>query len=342
MTILGHDAQRDEFLNAIRGARPHHGWLFTGPEGIGKGSLARQLAAQLLAEASDHTLIGGQVIGADHPTVQLIAAHSHPDYKLVEREIWQKSPNTDRLVPLADRKEDDAPARSIRVIQIRWLAQALSMSPSLSSRRIIIIDAADDMERGAANALLKMLEEPPAGTFFILISHSPGRLLPTIRSRCRVLRFDSLTDAAMTSALTAALPHASFEERAALAKAGEGAPGKALRFAGLDLAAMIGALDAMVTQGDADLARRQTLAQSLATKAMQKRYEVFLRLAPARLAQAAREASGPDLPRALACYDEAQRLAAMALPGSYDPAVIVLALCEQLAALAPSGASAKG
>ena len=104
---------------------------------------------------------------------------SHPDFKLLER------------LPKANSEEL---ARSITVDQVRGLQPLFATTPSLSPRRVVLIDAIDDLERSAANALLKNLEEPPAGTIFLLVSHAPGRLLPTIRSRCRLLRFDPLDD----------------------------------------------------------------------------------------------------------------------------------------------------
>src|SRR3546814_10955228 len=102
----------------------------------------------------------------------------------------------------------------------------------MSPRRVVLIDAVDDLERGGANALLKSLEEPPAGTIFLLVSHAPGRLLPTIRSRCRLLRFEPLPPEAMTSLLRDVLPPARDEEMAALSAAGRGTRGAARRVGG--------------------------------------------------------------------------------------------------------------
>src|SRR3546814_14981030 len=106
----------------------------------------------------------------------------------------------------------------------------------MSPRRAVIIDSVDDLERGGANALLKNLEEPPPNSLFLLVSHAPERLLPTIRSRCRQLRLTTLDDAAMTSALKAALPDADEAEIASLRKVGEGSPGRAIAYSGLEVA----------------------------------------------------------------------------------------------------------
>src|SRR3546814_19245555 len=108
-------------------------------------------------------------------------------------------------------------------------------TPSMSPRRVVLIDAVDDLERGGANALLKSLEEPPAGTIFLLVSHAPGRLLPTIRSRCRLLRFEPLPREAMTSLLRDVLPQERDAEIAALIADGPGPPGPRRGFAALGL-----------------------------------------------------------------------------------------------------------
>ena len=168
MTLLGHEAQEDAFLSAMRGSRLHHAWLLTGPKGVGKASFARAAALRLLAEVADPGLGGaGLSVDPEHRIARLFEARSHPDYRLVEREVWKKA---DELLPEDERKGDETPARSIRVVQIRWLDRLLSVAPSLSARRAIVIDTADDMERPAANALLKSLEEPPQGTVFFLVS----------------------------------------------------------------------------------------------------------------------------------------------------------------------------
>src|SRR5690606_25524918 len=127
-------------------------------------------------------------------------------------------------------------ARNISVDQVRQLADLFSVTPALSPWRAVIVDSVDDLEPSAANALLKMLEEPPANCLFLLVSHVPGRLLPTIRSRCRRLDFSPLADDAMTSALERQLPELGDAERAALVPLARGSVSRALAYAALDLA----------------------------------------------------------------------------------------------------------
>jgi DNA polymerase-3 subunit delta' len=333
-SLLGHDAQAAAFLAAMRSTRLHHAWLLTGPRGVGKASFARAAALRLLAEASGPDP-GGQGLDVDpeHRIAKLFAAKSHPDFRLVEREPWKQ----DEIIPEIDRKGDEPLARNIRVKQIRMLDRVLSVSPSLSSRRAIVIDSADDMERGAANALLKSLEEPPAGTVFFLVSHMPGRLLPTIRSRCRTLRFGPLSDEQMRVVLRRELPDTAPDEIEALVKAGEGAPGQALRFAGLDIGALDAALETMARTGDPSNATRVSVAKSLALKAAQPRYEAFLERAPAFIAREARTRRGPALDQALDLWAKARQLAASAIGLSLDPQATALQLGTYVSALHERG-----
>jgi DNA polymerase III subunit delta' len=330
-SVRGHDAQVSVFLSAMRGERLHHAWLLTGPKGVGKASFAKAAALRLLAEGADPSIDGGFAVDEDHRIARLFAARSHPDYRLVEREVWKKP---DEVLPLDERKGDEALGRNIKVLQIRWLDRILSVAPSLSSRRAIVIDAADDMERGAANALLKSLEEPPAGTVFFLVSHMPGRLLPTIRSRCRTLRFNPLGDSDMRVVLEAELPDASAAELDALVRVGDGAPGQALRYAGLDIAALDAALEQLAHTGDPDNGRRVALAKSLALKVAQPRYEAFLERAPAFIAAQAKQRRGPELDRAIGLWGKARELASSAIGLSLDQQATAFQLGTYVAALA--------
>ena len=173
---------------------------------------------------------------------------------------------------------------------------------------------------------------------FLLVSHAPGRLLPTIRSRCRTLRFDPLDDAAMRSVLRAGEGELSPAEMDALVRAGEGSPGKALRYAGLNLAEIEAALMSIATDGDPGNRQRLLLAKTLATKPARPRYEAFLERAPAFLAEAARHRNGPALGVALDHWEEARRLAGGAIILSLDPAAVVFELAGHVAALAPRAA----
>lgn len=314
--LVGNNGAQEAFVAAMAGDALHHAWLLVGPQGVGKGSFARWAGAQL---------VGG---GAHRD--ELIAARAHPDYRLVEREVWDKP---DVLMPYDQRPDGVVPARSIRVVQIRWLRAALNTRPSMGPRRAVIIDAADDLEAGGANALLKSLEEPPAGTIFLLVSHAPGRLLPTIRSRCRVLRFGSLREDEVGRVIVDQVPDLSAEEVTALVGVGEGSPGRALGFAGLDIAALDAAIEAIAADGDPHNARRAALGKTLGPKTAQARYEAFLERAPAFIAAQARRQSGPALAATLAIHAQARDLAGAALGLSLDAQATVWEMAGLVAAL---------
>lgn len=321
-SLRGHRAAIDAFLAASKGGALHHAWLLAGPLGIGKATFAQAAALRLLADAmTPGVLPPGLDVPDDHPAAKLMTAGSHPDLRVLQR--------------LVKKDKEDELARSITVDQIRSLGPFLGTMPSLSPRRVIVLDAADDLERpGASNALLKSLEEPPAGTVFLLVSHAPGRLLPTIRSRCRLLRFDPLDDTDMAAVLADILPDTDPDERAALVRIGEGAPGRAVGYAGLDLGAIDTAVEAIGRDGDPMLTRRSALARALSPKAAQPRYEAFLDRVPTVIARMTALRVGTDLRAALDAYDEARKVAAAARSLSLDAQGTVYELTGIVARLA--------
>ena len=319
--LYGHDEAVAAFRAGMESGRLHHGWLLAGPRGVGKALFADKAALKVLADAAGSA--GGTPgfdIPDDHPTARLVTAGSHPDLMRLERQMRESGTDL---------------ARSITVDQVRSLQRLFATTPSMSPWRAVVIDAIDDLEAGGANALLKNLEEPPPDTVFLLVSHAPERLLPTIRSRCRLLRFSPLKDDVMASALEAALPDAEQEEIAALVRIGEGAPGRAIAWRGLDVEMLDSAIDALVRAGDPTNARRAALAQSLALKSAQPRYEAFLARAPSRIAAEARKRRGPALAAALKLWERAQGLAGSAQRLSLDPQATVFELAGMLAELAP-------
>ena len=321
--IYGQDKAIEQFLTAWGSGAMHHAWLLAGPRGVGKARFAHAAAQRVLAEAAGPPIDApGLDTPEDHPTGRLVAAGSHPDYRFLER---------------VENKSGTALARSISVDQVRSLAELFAVTPALSPWRAVVIDSVDDLEASAANALLKMLEEPPANCLFLLVSHVPGRLLPTIRSRCRRLEFQTLDDDAMTSVLASEAPGLGASDRDRILPLARGSVGRALAYAALDLAPLEELALAILRHGDRDNARRSKLAQSLGAKAAADRYAAFLDMAPALIAIEARQLDGSARRRALDAYSRARETSRLAPRLSLDPAATVFQLGSILASVAPQG-----
>ena len=310
---VGHDKPWRQFSKAHDSGKIHHGWILAGPKGIGKSAFAL-LAASLLVDP-------------ENAYGNLIARGSHPDILSVKRLPKDASKEDEDVSDATEFK------RSITVEQIRRLQQSLTTRPGLSNRRAIIIDAADDLERGGANALLKSLEEPPIGTYFFLISHASDRLLPTIRSRCQILRFEALADAEMADILQRSAPEASMAEIHALVRLGNGTPGQALDFLGLDLKEIEDCMTSILRTGDRDNALRSGLAEKLALKAAQPRYEAFLRRAPALIAEHGRTLGAAHVGKTIDAWEAASGLAGRALALSLDKQSVVFQMGSLLASI---------
>jgi DNA polymerase-3 subunit delta' len=206
--LMGHEAAEAAFEASRQRGRLHHAWLLTGPEGVGKATFAYRAARRLLGAPGDpaHGVLGAN---PDHPVSRQIIARSHPDILVIERV-----------------GEDGKVRKVIPVDEARRLAEFFSKSPASAPHRVAIVDAADDLNINAANALLKTLEEPPERGILLMISHSPGRLLPTIRSRCRRLAFQPLEIEAAAD-FVRAREDVTEEAALRLAKMAGGAPGRA-------------------------------------------------------------------------------------------------------------------
>ena len=324
---LGHDAQIAALMEASATTRMHHGWIFAGPRGVGKAGVALDFAKRLLVTGTGRTVPSNSLAPDENdPIVRLLAGGAHPDFVRLER------------LEKDDRKSDTGQlARNITVDQVRGLARLLHSAPSMGSRRIILIDSADDLETGAANALLKSLEEPPAGAVFLLIAHKPGKLLPTIRSRCRMMRFAPLDDEAMVQALAGALPDVPASERAALAASAEGSPGQAISTRDLNLPALEASLGLIARGGRDASAERAKLMSALSGVAARPRLEAFVDLVPRFIARRLRGAQGTMLGQGIEAYEEAQRLGAGAVtPLQLEPGALVYMLCGTVSGLSAS------
>lgn len=329
--FFGQSAAESSILQAMQSNRMHHAWLLNGPKGVGKNSFAWRVSAHLLTHddpGADH--FSALAINESNAGAAMLAKGQHPDCHYIAR-----GPKDDKE---ARKKEDGKAfeiARSIRVDQIRALQKRLNVRPSLSERRVIIIDAADDMEKNASNALLKCLEEPPENTTFFLISHQPGRLLPTIRSRCLSLHFTALSDDDMRAALAAARPDISAQEIAVLTRLGKGVPGEALALAGLDMAAIDKVLSRIVQTGDHDHQGRLALGKMLTGKVQKERFMGFLRYVPGFAATQVKHVRGDQLADAVSAWQEIGALTTRSVQLNLDPATVSFQIGGLLARLAP-------
>lgn len=318
--ILSQDRAVEQFASAWATRKLHHAWLLAGLKGVGKASFAHAAARRVLADAAGPSFeLPGIETPEGHPIVRLIEAGSHPDMRWLRRLENEKTGNL---------------ARNISVDQIRSLSELFDLSPAMSAWRVAVIDTVDELEPSGANALLKMLEEPPANCLFLLVSHAPGRLLPTIRSRCRRLDFQGLDTEAMTSILDAQAPQLTSAERDRIIPMSFGSAGRALAFAELELAKLEDAAVAIIRQGDPTNARRSELAIELGKKAAADRYAAFLDLAPSLIAREARRLDGPGRERALDAYAKARELSGLAPRLSLDPSATVFQLGGILAEVA--------
>ena len=204
--LYGHEAQEAAFAEGFGAQRLHHGWLVTGAEGIGKATLAYKLTRFLLAAPEDRDPFGQTLdVTEDSPASRQIKALSHPGLLLLRRPFETKTKRFKTEIP---------------VDEVRRLRAFLNLTAAEGQYRVVLIDTADDLNASAANAVLKSLEEPPQRTVFILLSSSPGRLLPTIRSRCRTLDLAPLNAEVLKRAVSQAIV-ASGEEVTASVPSGE-------------------------------------------------------------------------------------------------------------------------
>ena len=225
--LVGHADSETAFLEAWNSGRLAHSWLICGPKGIGKATLAYRIARFVLSGGGAKDMFGGGPTSLEvdphNPGYRMVMSGAHPDLKIIERG-WS----------------DDGKKRSrdISVDDVRGVGEFLSLTPSLGGWRVVIVDAADEMNRNAANAILKVLEEPPRNALIFLLSHSPGRLLPTIRSRCRRLMMGPLTPPQIAQLLQTYCPKLAADEVDGLVSLGEGSIGRAIGLAqegGLEL-----------------------------------------------------------------------------------------------------------
>ena len=257
----------------------HHGWLFAGPRGIGKATLAYRLARFLLTHpdprsAADRTSL---FVPAEAPVAHRIAARGHADLFILERAYDAK----------AERLKTE-----IAVDDVRRASGFFARTAGEGGWRICIVDAAEDLNTESANALLKILEEPPAHSLFVLVSHQPGRLLPTIRSRCLRLDLDPLERGRDRSRCSKAWPSRDPEEIERAAQLSRGSPGRALELLNSQGAKYFDLLRQMMSRSQTiDLPAKISIADGLQGREMGEDFTIFSELLLAHVADLARRAA---------------------------------------------------
>jgi DNA polymerase III subunit delta' len=215
--LEGHAAVERELLRLWQTGRLPHAIMFAGSRGIGKATLAFRLARFVLAHENAATReIEDLAIAPESGVFRRVAAGGHADLLTVER-LWDPSRRR--------------PRGEITVEQAREIAGFLHLTAAEGGWRIVVVDAAEEMNRSAANALLKVLEEPPQHSLLLLVSHNPGRLLPTIRSRCRRVRLSPLPTPLVTALLQRYRPRLEAGEAGCLSGLTRGSIGRALALA---------------------------------------------------------------------------------------------------------------
>lgn len=312
-SLIGHDEPWREWRAALGSGRMHHGWILTGKRGLGKASFALEAAAELVAQPGVH---------APPPS-------AHPDILLVV-----PAPDSDE----EERKRADGKAykakRGIGIDVVRRMQKRLETRPTLGPRRAVIVDAADDLERAAFNALLKSLEEPPQGTFFLLVAHRLGRLPATIRSRCRTLRFSALDDEALGAALDAAAPGTAREAREAALSAAGGSPGAALDFLKRDLVGVQRLMARIAREGDSGFELRAGLLDAIGARPDRDQQLATLEAARMVLAGGLALADRPRQARIVEAHALCSRLIAQAPTANFDPTTLMLEIGGLLASVA--------
>lgn len=237
--LVGHEAAAKEFISAFNSGRMAHAWLLSGPRGIGKATLAYRMARFILAQEapSDSPGLFGAPppmtsleMSANHPVFRKAASGGHPDFRVLEREFTEKG---------------DKRATVIKIKQVRDVLEFIYLTPAESAWRVVLVDGIDEMNEEAANAILKVLEEPPKRSILILVAHNADRLLPTIRSRCRRVELRPLLPTQVATLIGRYRLDLKTAEARALSVLGDGSVGRALEIAdegGMELFAELIAL----------------------------------------------------------------------------------------------------
>lgn len=282
--LIGHSAAERTLLQAARSGRLPHAWLLGGPQGVGKATLAFRFARWLLAtpdptEPEGPSLFGEAAapdtdtlhVDPAAPVFRRVAAAGHADLLTIGRAVAKADVGKD--------PEDQRLAREISVDEARRIQPFLRLTPAEGGWRVVVVDEAETLNRNAANAILKVLEEPPPRAVLLLVSNNPGAMLPTIRSRCRRLRLGPLTPAELDHWMTTRVPELSEQDRAVLTVLADGSPGRALRLWHAGASALYGRfLQVLAPLPHLDLPAVRSLCEEVAAPSAETSYRVLSEL----------------------------------------------------------------
>ncbi|HLG85708.1 MAG TPA: DNA polymerase III subunit delta' [Alphaproteobacteria bacterium] len=271
--LLGQEAAESELLSSFRSGRLPHAWLIAGKGGIGKATLAFRFARFLLAGGDPAAK--SLAVSAENPVFRRIAASGHADLLTVERQFDE---------------EKGRAKKEIAVDDVRRIGPFLRLTAAEGGWRIVVIDGADGMNRAGQNAVLKILEEPPARALLMLVTERPSALLPTIRSRCRILTVGSLSSPIVQELVAKYRPDIEAEERLALAEIAEGSIGRALDIAANDGLALLSNFLSIAADDPLDWAKAHALGDRLGAAAADESYRILSQLLVEWLGSVAREA----------------------------------------------------
>ncbi len=295
--LLGQNGAEQVLAEDFASGRLAHAWMLTGPKGIGKATLAYRFARHVLANGSaeetgpslfDDDLpsepagVGTNALylAPRNPVFQRVAAGGHADLITVKRGL----------------NSAGKPRSEIVVGDVREVGRFMALTAGEGGWRVVVVDSADEMNVNAANALLKVLEEPPPNALLLLVCHNSGRLLPTIRSRCRKLRLDSLEEATIATLLTRYMPELDAETNRELAALSDGSIGRALDLAETDGAELQIRITSLLSQMPSpDFGQLQDFGAQLAKADAVIHFETVADLLRRLLSRLIRHASGSDI-----------------------------------------------
>lgn len=322
--LLGHEWAERQFLDAWNAGRLPHAWLITGPRGIGKASFAFRTARFVLAGGAAEAGLFGETapetlaLAADHPVFRRVASGGHADMMTLERGI---DPKTERR-------------RSVIVVDdVRAVGSFLSLTPAEGGWRVVVVDAADELNVNAANALLKTLEEPSDRTLILLVSHAPGRLPATIRSRCCRIALRPLGAETVTALLSRYRPDLEADDAATLTGLAEGSIGRALQLAGEGGLDLYRDLDALLEAlPDMDIAAAHGFGDRIARRGAEEKFRTATELLGWWVARTIRAGAAEmasrqgGLDRWMEVWDKINRLAVQSDALNLDRKQVMLSL----------------